>query len=91
MRVGVDEPGRDDAAGGVGDPVGGLVDLADGDDPPVLDADVGTDARCAGAVDDGAALDDLVEHADRLGRGVCAWSRPVLTPRQIVALAGFRT
>ncbi len=74
VRVGVDEARRDDAAGGVGDPLRGLVDLADGDDPPVLDADVGLDARCAGAVDDGAALDDLVEHADRLSLGLSRWA-----------------
>ena len=75
VRVGIDEAGRDDAPRGVGDAVGRLVDLADGDDPPVLDADVGTDARCAGAVDDGAALDDLVEHADRLVVWLRRWLR----------------
>ena len=49
--------------------------------------------RCAGAVDDGATLDDEVEHADRCRSGPRRRWRPawVLTPRQIVALAGIRT
>ena len=48
VRVGVDEARRDDAAGGVGDPLAaGSSIVADGDDPPVLDADVGDATRGA--------------------------------------------
>ena len=62
VGVDVDEARCDDLAGGVDGALGVAVDLADGDDAAVLDADVGAAARCAGAVDDVAAPDDQIEH-----------------------------
>ncbi len=62
MGVDVDEAGRDDAAGRIDRLPGVLVDLADGDDAAVLDADIGANARAPGAVDHGAAADLKVEH-----------------------------
>src|SRR5256884_8335513 len=63
MRV--DEAGGDGEAVGVDRLGGGLVDaagIAHGDDPPVPDTYVGPPAGRSGAVDERAALDQVVEH-----------------------------
>ncbi len=82
VGVGVDDPGGDDESGGIelGGP--GLLHGADGDDHPVLDPDIGQEAGGAGAVDDGAVADHVVEHGGvpsvwpRRGPvAVCAWTR----------------
>ena len=62
VRVRVDEAGSDDVAGGVDLSGGFVVDRADRDDPPVTNADVGDAPGRPGAVDDGSASDDFVEH-----------------------------
>src|SRR6266700_2979080 len=54
--VRVDKAGRDDAIGGVDDPLGAVLDLADLGDLAVRDRDVGMTARRAGAVDHCAVL-----------------------------------
>ena len=63
VRVGVDEAGRDDQAAGVDVAAGGLAcQRAHGGDGVAADGHVGRPARGAAAVDDGAALDQEVEH-----------------------------
>ena len=63
VRVRVDEPGRDHEAGRRRSRRWRRSSIvADGDDAPVGDPDVGDHARAPGAVDHGRALDDLVEH-----------------------------
>ena len=62
VGVDVDEAGDDDRALGVDDAPRRLVEAALGDDPPIADADVGAVAGKAAAVDDGAVLDEEVEH-----------------------------
>ena len=63
VRVGVDEPRRDDAIVGVDDPPGRSArEATDLDDPTPLDADVGAEAREARAVDHGPAPHDEVQH-----------------------------
>src|SRR5262249_36604787 len=58
VRVAVDEPRSDDVALGV-DLLASLVaDHADGDDAPVLDADVGSHGRQSRPVDDGPVADN---------------------------------
>ena len=66
VRVDVDEAGRDHAPAGVDRLLGLLGDIADGDDPPVSDADVGAAPRPPRAVDDLATSDHAVEHARTL-------------------------
>ena len=67
VGVHVDEPWRDDLAGGV-DGVGGLVlDRADADDLAVGDAHVGPTAGRTRSVDQVSTLDDDVQH------GVLPW------------------
>ena len=64
VRVDVDEPGRDEAAGGVDDLGGVAVDvLPDGDDHAVLDRDVAHEPGATGAVDDRPTGDLQIEHA----------------------------
>ena len=62
VRVRVDHAGhhREPAGVELGGPL--LVDLPDGDDPAVADADVGQAAGFPGPVDDRAGSDDVVEH-----------------------------
>ena len=65
VGVGVDEAGGDDEAVGVDRLGGGLGDaagVADGDDPSVPGSHVGPAAGGPGAVDERAALDQVVEH-----------------------------
>ena len=71
MGVDVDEARRDDPAGRVDRLACILGDLADGDDAPVLDADVALKARCAAAIDDRAAGDLQIQHVAFL----FAWAR----------------
>jgi hypothetical protein len=60
--VGVDEAGRDDAAGCIEGVLRRMVgERADRSDAAVDDADVGVEARRPRAVDDGAAADQQVE------------------------------
>ena len=63
VRVHVDPSGCDDRSVGV-DGVGRCVGdgATDLHDAAVLDGDVTTHGRCAGTVDDGAALDHVIEH-----------------------------
>src|SRR5471030_472850 len=61
VGVHVDEAGRDNLARGVDRGCGWPIDLAQGHDLAVLDADVAREARLSGAVDDGAARDLQVE------------------------------
>ena len=63
VGVDVDETGRDDAAVGVDGLFRFLVDVADSDDPPGSDPDVGALRGCARAVDERATLHHEVEHA----------------------------
>ena len=73
VRVTVDEPGSDHAPLGVDDLAGTLADAADGDDAPVVHADVGAIAGKAGAVDDHAILDhEVVRHRRSPPRVRCA-------------------
>ena len=60
VRVDVDEPGSDDVPAGVEHALAVEVG-ADRGDLAVADGDVGTRAGRAGAVDDGAALDDEID------------------------------
>ena len=62
VGVEVEEAGRDEGAVGVDLAAGGLVDLADGDDAAVADADVAGERVGAGAVDDRSAADHGVKH-----------------------------
>ena len=63
MGVRVDKAGRDDAIGGVDDLLGAVLDPADLGDPAIRDRDIGLAARCAGAVDHSAVLDQqIVRH-----------------------------
>ena len=64
VRVHVDEPRRDIAAGGVDLAATPCVDDANLDDAIAVHRYVGRDGRCAGAVDHGAVADDeVVRHA----------------------------
>ena len=80
MRVQVDEPGGDDQAVGVEGADRRLVDLVDGDDPPVANPDVTGAGRGARAVDDGRGVDAEVEHgAERTPEiGPCNRGREVV-------------
>ena len=64
------KPGDDDQAVGIDRARGGRRDAADLDDAAVLDADIGGEARLAGAVDDGAAADEEIEGHQR--RSLCS-------------------
>jgi hypothetical protein len=62
MCVCVDEAGRDDQPTGVHAlPCGPALQVSQGDDAAIANAHVGVEARCARAVDDGAAFDQQVE------------------------------
>ncbi len=62
VRVHVDEPGRDERTVGIELAAGESADAADLHDDAILDRDVGSSRRRAGAVDHGAAPDDEVVH-----------------------------
>ena len=62
VRVRVDHAGHHGESPGVELRRPGFIDLPDGDDPAVADADVGETARVPGPVDDRAGSDDIVEH-----------------------------
>ncbi len=62
MGVAIDEAGRHDLAGRIQRLARVLGNLADRDDPAVLDADVPAVARSPAAIDDGAAGDLQIEH-----------------------------
>src|SRR5262249_48323590 len=62
MGVHVDEARGDDKAGGIDGFLGVLVDLADGNDAAVLDADVAAIAGNARAIDDRASRDLQIKH-----------------------------
>ena len=69
MGVRVDEAGRHHQAGGVeglGRLLGDAADRADRHDAAVAHPDVAHEAGRAGAVDDGAAGDQVVEHVGSL-------------------------
>ena len=77
VRVQVDEAGRHDEPLGIEDARPLLVvDAPDRGDQPVLDADVGAEARRAQPVDHGAAADDGVEHGEVASRGLPANDPP---------------
>ena len=69
VRVRVDEPGRDEEPGSVEHRPRVVGDVADLHDAAVADPDVGHVRLAAGAVDDGPALDHMVEHVASCGRG----------------------
>ena len=71
VGVEIEEPGRHQRAVGVDLLRRGLVDLADGDDAAVADADVAGERVGAGAVDDRSAADHGVKHggAPSVGEG----------------------
>ena len=62
VGVRVDETRRDDQPRGVDHPTRGLVDVAHRDDTVAADPDIGDATGRARAVDDGSALDQLVQH-----------------------------
>jgi hypothetical protein len=74
VRVRVDHAGHHGESPGVELRRPGFIDLPDGDDPAVADADVGETARVPGPVDDRAGSDDVVEHGTSGGRR--AWRVP---------------
>ena len=62
VRVHVDDAGREHQPVGVDGLVALVADRTDGDDPAVLDRDVGALGIVAQAVDDGGAADDEIDH-----------------------------
>ena len=85
VRVGVDDAGHDDSPLASNSVAAGLVDLADGHDPAVADADVGQAAGLTGPVDDRAGSDDVVEHGTSGGGRAGGCRQPNLTTRQLTA------
>src|SRR5438105_14484059 len=86
MRVGIDEPGRDDEAVTVEGRASAVVDLPHPHYAAVADPDVGHNARSAGPVHDGGPRDQVVEHPASIeapGRAPAGQWRKV-TIRQIV-------
>ncbi len=84
VGVGVDHSGHHGEAASVELRRARLVDPADGDDTAVPDPDVGETAGLAGAVDDRAGSDDVVEHGTSGGgRSAVGAERRNLTTRQL--------
>ncbi len=72
MGVDIDKPRRHRQAGGIDDLIGIFVNLSDGDNPPVRNADIADIAGRAGAVDDGSAGDfDIECHVNVSSAAVC--------------------
>ena len=71
MRVDVDEPRRDNAAGGVDDACRLVIDPPDARDAPIMHAHVRPERRQPGSVDDATAANDDVQH-DRLPNSLAA-------------------
>ena len=62
MRVDIDPSGRDEQPVGIDGLARGGGEFADLGDLAVTDRDVAGEGGSAGAVDDGAAFDDAIEH-----------------------------
>src|SRR6185369_4128336 len=82
MSMNVDEAGRHNAPIRVHRLASGIGDVADGDDPAILDADIAAKSRFAAAIDD-RAIDDLeVQHLSLHCRPACKGALPhELKPR----------